>query len=217
MDPPRPPSTLPFTEEELKRAGLLGDDVSEDVKRILQTMREHPGMLRISLSSLQRINTLSKEQKESSSSGDVNMAEGTSSHNGNTGEYYYPGFIYRSDLPASFSTNEHAQDPNFSLRPVSSNSPLKPVWETVGHQICALLRERKIKWSCMDPFRPFFEPSEEEWEGTYGPVVISIGVRPGSTTADTAREASDEILSLLLKNGVEDVVVEFAERVVERY
>ena len=55
-----------------------------------------------------------------------------------------------------------------------------------------------------------------EDEGSLGPVVIWIGVIPGSTSSDTAHEVSQEILVLLLKNGVENVVVEWHEAVVQR-
>src|SRR5258707_6058392 len=40
-------------------------------------------------------------------------------------------------------------------------------------------------------------------KGSLGPVVIWVGVIPGSTSADTAHEVSQEILALLLKNRVE--------------
>jgi hypothetical protein len=44
-------------------------------------------------------------------------------------------------------------------------------------------------------------------------VVIWIGVRPGSTTADTAYEISQDILALLRKNGIVGVIVEWREAV----
>ena len=43
-----------------------------------------------------------------------------------------------------------------------------------------------------------------------------VGVIPGFTSSDTAHEVSQEILTLLLKNGVEDGVVEWHEAVPQR-
>ncbi|KAI6106624.1 hypothetical protein EDD16DRAFT_1523830 [Pisolithus croceorrhizus] len=56
-----------------------------------------------------------------------------------------------------------------------------------------------------------FVTHEEDGRGTPGPVVIWIGVHPGSTAADTAHEVSQNILELLEKNGVKDVEVEWHE------
>lgn len=44
--------------------------------------------------------------------------------------------------------------------------------------------------------------------------VIWVSVLPGSTTAEVARYASQEVLALLREHGVEDVVVEWREAVV---
>jgi hypothetical protein len=46
-----------------------------------------------------------------------------------------------------------------------------------------------------------------------GPVVIWVGVYPGSTSADTAHEVSQNILDLLEKNGVMGVEIEWHEAV----
>ena len=53
-------------------------------------------------------------------------------------------------------------------------------------------------------------------EGSLGSVVIWVGVPPGSTSADTAHEASQDILTLLQKNGVNGAVVEWCGAVVQR-
>ncbi|KAI6006806.1 hypothetical protein EDD15DRAFT_2383824 [Pisolithus albus] len=51
-----------------------------------------------------------------------------------------------------------------------------------------------------------FAPSPQEEKGSLGPVVLWIGVQSGSTSSDTAHDVSQEILALLRKNEVEDVV-----------
>jgi len=56
----------------------------------------------------------------------------------------------------------------------------------------------------------------EEEKGSLGPVVIWVGVIPGSTSSHTAHEVSQEILALLLKNGVGDAVVEWREAIQQR-
>ena len=57
---------------------------------------------------------------------------------------------------------------------------------------------------------------EEGEKGTLGPVIVWIGVKPGLTSVDTAHNASQEILALLQKNGVEDVEVEWREAVLQK-
>lgn len=76
---------------------------------------------------------------------------------------------------------------------------------------------RDIKWSSIDVARFFTHgPPGEEDAGRLGPVVIWIGVIPGSTSADIAHGVSQDILALLSKNGVEGVVVEWREAVCQR-
>ena len=55
-----------------------------------------------------------------------------------------------------------------------------------------------------------------EEKGSLGPAVIWISVHPGSTSADTAHDVSQQILTLLQKHGIEGVVVEWTEAVVQR-
>ena len=49
--------------------------------------------------------------------------------------------------------------------------------------------------------------------GRVGYIVVWVGVIPSFTSADTANEVSQEILALLLKNGVDDTVLEWREAV----
>lgn len=90
--------------------------------------------------------------------------------------------------------------------------------DTVGPEICDLIKAWKINLSSVNPARFFTHgpPGEEEKNGNLGPVVIWIGVIPGSTSSNTAHEVSQEILSLLRKNRVEDAVVEWREAVSQR-
>ena len=88
-------------------------------------------------------------------------------------------------------------------------NPLNDVWGTVGPEICDLIKARKIK--SVQPARFFTHALPGEEKGSLGPVVVWIGV-PGPTSSDTAHEVSQEILTLLRKNGV----VEWREAEVHR-
>jgi len=95
------------------------------------------------------------------------------------------------------------------------DTPLNKVWDTVGPQIKDMIKAWKINWSSIDPVRFFTHPlpGESDKKGTLGPVVIWVGVIPGSTSADTAHVVSQEILTILLKNEINDTVLEWRESV----
>ncbi|KAF8463777.1 hypothetical protein DFH94DRAFT_857962 [Russula ochroleuca] len=119
---------------------------------------------------------------------------------------YYNGITGDRDHRNSFTSHRGVFD-----------TPLNGVWDTVCPKIRDLIKARKINWSSVDPARFFTHgPPGEEEKGSLGPVVIWIGVIPGFTSSDTAHEVSQEILPLLLKNGVEDAVVEWREAVLQR-
>ena len=145
--------------------------------------------------------------------------ERKSYYNGITGDSDHPELVYRSNFlatPFPRPVGRHAHIPVKSLRGVF-DTPLNGVWNTVGPAIRDLVKDRNINWSSIDPARFFTHgPEGEEEKGSLGPVVIWIGVRPESTSSDTAHEVSQEILALLLKNGVEDAVVEWREAVPQR-
>jgi hypothetical protein len=145
--------------------------------------------------------------------------EKTSYYNDITGDGDHPVLVYRSDFlttPYPKPVGRHASLPVKSLRGVF-DTPLNGVWDAVGPQILDLIKARKINWSSVDPARFFTHaPPGEVAKGSLGPVVIWVGVIPGSTSADTAHEVSQEILALLRKNGVDDAVVEWREAVPQR-
>lgn len=135
-------------------------------------------------------------------------------YNGITGDGDHPELIYRSNAlttPFPKPAGRFAHVPVKSLRGVF-DTPLNKVWDFVGPKICSILRAREIQWSCINTARFFTHaaPGEKE-EGSLGPVVVWIGVKPGLTSSDTAHNVSLEILALLKDNGVEDVVVEWRE------
>jgi hypothetical protein len=144
--------------------------------------------------------------------------ERTSYYNGITGDGDHPELVYRSDFlttPFPKPVGRYAHIPVKSLRGVF-DTPLNGVWDTVGPKICDLITTRKINWSSIDPARFFTQGMPGEEKGSLGPAVIWVGVNPGSTSSDTAHEASQEILALLREHEVKDVVVEWREAVVQR-
>jgi len=145
--------------------------------------------------------------------------ERTTYYNGITGDSNHPELVYRSDFlttPFPKPVGRFGHTPVKSLRGVY-DTPLNGVWESVGPKIVELITTRNLNWSSVDPARFFTHatPGEEE-KGSLGPVVIWLGVIPGSTSSDTAHEVSQEILTLLQENGVEDSVVEWRESVLQR-
>jgi hypothetical protein len=145
--------------------------------------------------------------------------ERTTYYNGITGDRDHPELVYRSDFlttPFPKPVGRYAHIPVKSLRGVH-NTPLNGVWKSVGPKIVELITARKINWSSVDPARFFTHatPGEEE-KGSLGPVVIWLGVIPGSTSSDAAHEVSQEILTLLREHGVKDAVVEWREAVLQR-
>ena len=127
-----------------------------------------------------------------------------------------PELLYRSDLlenPFPVPEGRHSHLPTKTIHGVF-NTPLNPVWGTVAPQIRDVLKARKIRYSAITTAR--FATSGEDGKATLGPVVAWIAIHPATTTAKVAYEASPDILALLRANGVEGVVVEWYEGVVER-
>ena len=90
-------------------------------------------------------------------------------------------------------------------------TPLNAIWKTVGPLVRNLLRAQMIRWTSIDVAR--FVTYGDYNEETPGPVIIWIGVYPGSTAADTAHNLSKNILGLLKDYEVMDVEVEWRESI----
>ncbi|KIM29465.1 hypothetical protein M408DRAFT_113804, partial [Serendipita vermifera MAFF 305830] len=236
-----PPQAFPYTDEEMAAAGLLGDDVSQPAQQAIATMRAHPELLKLPLFALQCIDEVAKRESLTSSvptlsdwpgisvpiptstSQDsdtyavstyaVSEYEKTTYYNGITHGGDHPDLLYRSDLftnPFPEPKGRYAHLPTKSVQGVHE-TPLNKVWDTVGPQIRNLVKDRKVRYSSIDPAR-FVTYGEDDAE-TLGPVVIWIAVYPGSTSPETAHEVSQNILTLLVKNGVDGAVVEWHEAV----
>jgi len=165
------------------------------------------------LSDVSQLSTLSQDSAISVVTAyAVSDYEKTSYYNGITDEGEHPDLLYRTGsakYPWIQPKGRHAYQPTKSLRGVYRTS-LNDVWSTVGPQVSKLVKDRMNRYS-IDPAR--FVTRGGDGEETLGPVVIWVGVYPGSTSANTAHEVSQNILELLEKNGVKDVEVEWHEAV----
>jgi hypothetical protein len=145
--------------------------------------------------------------------------ERASYYNGITKGGDHPVLVYRSDFdttPFPKPSGRYAHIPVKSVRGVHGTA-LNLIWESVGPKIVDLMLIRKIACSSIGAARFFTHPTPgEEEKGHLGPVVVWLGVAPGSTSSDFAHEVSQEILTLLGDCGVKDVVVEWREAVLQR-
>ncbi|KAJ7048606.1 hypothetical protein C8F01DRAFT_1266941 [Mycena amicta] len=96
------------------------------------------------------------------------------------------------------------------------NTPLNAVWDIVGPEIFTLLKSRHIRYSAVKTVRFTITTHGDNETHKRGPIVICISVYPGTTTAENAHDVSPDILELLKVNGVEGVVIEWYEGVIER-
>ena len=147
---------------------------------------------------------------------DPDEYERTSYYNGIAGKSDHPALIYRSDMFTTLFPKPVGQHiPVKSVHGVFG-TPLNRVWVAVCLEICGLINARNLPSSSISLARFITRTrvlGEEDMKKSIGPVVIWIGVNPGSISSDTAHDISQEILALLLKNEVEDVVVEWRESV----
>ncbi|EIM86619.1 uncharacterized protein STEHIDRAFT_97308 [Stereum hirsutum FP-91666 SS1] len=131
----------------------------------------------------------------------------------------HPILVYRSDYqstPFPKPSGRYAHLPVKSIRGVF-NTPLNAAWPVVGPAICDILKAFHLRRWSIDPARFYTHGLEgDEAQGTLGPVVVWIGVLPGSTSTETAHDISQTILALLRDNDIQDVVVEFRESETEQ-
>ncbi|KAI0032653.1 hypothetical protein K488DRAFT_49424 [Vararia minispora EC-137] len=95
------------------------------------------------------------------------------------------------------------------------NHPLNLVWATkAGPKVRDLLTAERVAWTSIDGIR--FLTHEDDGTTTLGPVVVWVGVCPGSLTGDDAFIAAGKILDVLSGFDVHDVEVEFRESLYHR-
>jgi len=137
--------------------------------------------------------------------------------------FYYHGIgdfqlMWRSDL----ETNPFpipAPGTRFSNIPTKTAhgvfcTKLNEVWDEVAPQIIASIKASGLKYSAMTTAR--FSTVEDGKEPTLGPVVIWIAVRPNTAKPRDVCDATPDILQILAKFNITDVVVQWYEGSVVR-
>jgi hypothetical protein len=91
---------------------------------------------------------------------------------------------------------------------------LNTVWDEMGFKVRDGLNAQRIDWSSIDVAR--FITDEDGDQKIEGPVVIWVGVYPGSLQDEEAIISAKTILELLAKYDIDDVEVEYRESIYRR-
>ena len=131
------------------------------------------------------------------------------------GMFYYSGLcssprlVYRTGTtPWTMPAGPEAYRPSKELRPVFGHK-LGFVWGDLGPRVCHLLDSQGVFWTSIDVVR-FIRVGEGE---PLSPVVLWIGVVPGTLLGEDARASADACLDLLKEFGCDDVEIEFRESI----
>lgn len=152
--------------------------------------------------------------------------ERTCYYNGINGEGIRgPKLIYRSNYrttPFVMPTGRWAYPPVKSVYGVF-DTPLNKIWNSIRDEVRAIVKAAVPDYSSIDvaqfythgPDGFVHNPDGVKDGGSMGPVTIWVSA-PGSTSADIAHDASQQILALLSENDISDVVVEWREAYIVR-
>jgi hypothetical protein len=129
--------------------------------------------------------------------------------------FYYSGLsssprlVYRTGTtPWAKPTGPEAYRQLKELRPVFGHK-LNLVWKDLGPKVYQLLDSQGVLWTTIDVVR-FIKVGEGE---AVGPVVLWIGVAPGTLQGEDARTSADGCLDLLKRFAITDVEVEYRESI----
>lgn len=122
-------------------------------------------------------------------------------------KYYYTGLPSCPLLIARTSTTPWDRQPK-ELGPASHHA-LHKAWEDgLARKAIDLLKSRDVEWTSIDIVR--IGPAEEY----YRPVILWIGVTPGSLSHDDGLVVASKCKALLEEHDITDVDVEIRESVV---
>jgi len=133
-------------------------------------------------------------------------------------KHYYYGLYSKPVLVARSGNDawEQPTGPEAYLRPKElrtvGNHNLKRVWEEeLAFQIHDILQRNGVQWTSTDVARIGYigEPT--------APVIIWIGVKPGTLPCELGHAIAAECKDLLIANAIHDVEVEIRESIVTRY
>ena len=91
----------------------------------------------------------------------------------------------------------------------ASRHPIGKIWKDLGTKVRDLLASMEVKWSSIQVCRIGWE----EWPI---PVILWIGVKPGSLSGEYGLVVASECHKLLVEHDITDVDVEITESVVTR-
>jgi hypothetical protein len=138
-------------------------------------------------------------------------------------QFYYHGvgdlqLMWRSDLetnpfPIPAPGTRFFKIPTKTVHGVF-NTPLNAVWDKVAPLIIASMKASGLQCSALTTAR--FSTVEDGKEPTLGPVVIWIAVRPNTAKPRDVCDATPDILQILAKFNITDVVIEWYEGLVVR-
>jgi len=138
-------------------------------------------------------------------------------------KYYYHGLPSKPVLVARSGTDTwrlppgpdaHLRVPEKELRP-GFHHGLSEVWGGhLGRQTYEVLDSMGVKWTSMDVVRIGVV---DEYEQFVAPVIIWIGVKPGTLSREDGLAAVKECKKLLVANDIDDVEVEIRESEVHRW
>jgi hypothetical protein len=128
--------------------------------------------------------------------------------------FYYglpsrPVLVFRTGTPWKRPTGPEAYHVPKDIRPVFEDQ-IATVWDKMGTEIFEYLDSVTIMWTTIDVVR-FAEPKEDP-----GPVVLWIGVKPGSLSREDAQVAAIGCEKILDKFKIADVEVAFRESLFTR-
>ena len=87
--------------------------------------------------------------------------------------------------------------------------PMQPVWLELGERVYKLLDKMGVRWTSIDPLA-FAEVREE----SFSPLLLWVGVVPGSLQYELANTAAEAVTKLISEAGFRDVEIGFRESIV---
>lgn len=91
----------------------------------------------------------------------------------------------------------------------AGNHPIGDLWEEgLSFEVCAVLESMKVRWASIDICRIGYS------EDSFSPVVLWIGVTPGSLSGNDGVAVVSECHKLLVEYDITDVEVEIRESVI---
>ncbi|KAJ3874662.1 hypothetical protein F5051DRAFT_498287 [Lentinula edodes] len=116
--------------------------------------------------------------------------------------------VYKSGSAWPVRTGPEAQRIIREVRGVHGH-PMQPVWLELGQRVYSLLDEMGVRWTSIDPLA-FAEAGKK----SFSPLLLWIGVVPGSLQYKLANTAAEAVTKLISEAGFGGVEIGFRESIV---